>query len=179
MSSELPAAEEEARALAHHWLGGEHLLLALARGPGVASEALASLGVAYERLRARVVQVEGEGEEAPPQVIPLTPRARRVLDLAERESQELGDADVRPEHVLLALVEEGEGLAVRLLQERGADPARVQAALFQRRSEWSRSAAGATPEPRARRRAPAPVVAGAVVAGLAVGWVLWTGSRRL
>jgi ATP-dependent Clp protease ATP-binding subunit ClpC len=178
MSSD--AAEDEARALEHHWLGVEHLLLAAARGPGIASEALDSLGVRYDRLRARVLEVEGEGEEPSPEVIPLTPRARRALDRAAAEAAALGDAAVGPEHVLLALVDEGEGLAVRLLEERRADAARVRAAVAHLREDWSRDTLQPDPpEPPPGSRRAAPLVAGAVLAGLAVGWAIWTGSRRL
>jgi ATP-dependent Clp protease ATP-binding subunit ClpA len=120
-------AQEEARLLNHDYIGTEHLLLGLAaEGQGVAALALERLGIGLEALRSQVQQLLGRGERAPSGHLPFTPRAKTVLVLSLRESQQLGHRHIGTEHLLLGLVREGEGVAAQVLVKLGADPSRTR-----------------------------------------------------
>jgi hypothetical protein len=120
-------AQDEARGLAHDYLGTEHLLLGLLRlDTSGAARALAELGVDQARVRARVEELVGRGPGTPSGAIPFTPRAKKVLELALRESLALRHDDIETEHLLLAILAEGEGVAARILSEQGLDAARAR-----------------------------------------------------
>ncbi|MBU2668286.1 ATP-dependent Clp protease ATP-binding subunit [Actinoplanes bogorensis] len=107
-------AQEEARTLNHDYIGTEHLLLGLIReGDGIAGQVLHNLGVTLESVRAHLES----GDIAPGGHIPFTPAAKKVLELALRESLALGHHYIGTEHILLALVREG---------EKTLDPSRVR-----------------------------------------------------
>ena len=115
-------SQEEARLLAHNYIGTEHLLLGLIHeGEGIAALALQANGVDLEKVRARVEEVIGTGEVAPAGHIPFTPRARKVLELSLREALQLGHAYLGTEHLLLGLIREGEGMGAQLLDFLGVD----------------------------------------------------------
>jgi ATP-dependent Clp protease ATP-binding subunit ClpC len=120
-------AQDEARALRHNYIGTEHLLLGLLREQeGMAARALDSLGITIDEVRLQVRRFIGEGDEATAAQIPFTPRAKKVLELALREAQSLGHHYIGTEHLLLGLVRENEGVAVRILLELGADAEKVR-----------------------------------------------------
>jgi ATP-dependent Clp protease ATP-binding subunit ClpC len=123
-------AQDEARHLRHDHIGTEHILLGVLREEGVGRRALASIGVEADEVRARVGRIVGEGDDVTMGQILFTPRAKRVLELALREPRGLGHDHIGPEHILLALVREGDGVAARILLELSADAARVRAAVF-------------------------------------------------
>jgi len=111
-------AQDEARALDHHYIGTEHILLGLIHGgDSVAANTLESLGVTLELARDQVVKIVGQGVE-PAGELPFTPRAEKVLELSLREA---GDAYVGPEHLLVGLVREGDGVAAQVLVRLGVD----------------------------------------------------------
>ncbi len=125
-------AQEEARMLDHTYIGTEHILLALIReGGGVAAQALESLGITEEAARLQVEEIVGQGQQAPSGHIPFTPRAKKVLQLSMREAIALGHGYVGTEHILLGLVREGDGVAIRVLNGLGADPNRVRQRVIQ------------------------------------------------
>jgi ATP-dependent Clp protease ATP-binding subunit ClpA len=115
-------AQDEARALNHNYIGTEHLLLGLLRErEGVAAQALESLGLTLDDVRPRVAWIVGSGDDVATGQIPFTPRSKRVLELALREALSLSHNYIGPEHILLGLVSEGEGVASRILHDFGAD----------------------------------------------------------
>src|SRR4051794_1561504 len=131
-------AQEEARRLGHTYIGTEHLLLGLIReADGLAAQALTSLGIGLENVRAEVVEIIGEGSDPPTGHIPFTPRSKKVLELSLREALQLGDNFIGTEHILLGLVREGEGVAAQVLVARGADLDRVRATVMSTLSGWS------------------------------------------
>jgi len=143
-------AQEEARKLDHGYIGTEHLLLGLIReGEGVAAKALESLGISLKTVREQVVARVGRGQRPPSGHIPFTERAKRVLELSLRESGQLGHRYIGTEHVLLAIVREGDGIAAQVLTGLGADLDRVRQQVIEllhgRTSEGPRSG----PSPRA------------------------------
>jgi ATP-dependent Clp protease ATP-binding subunit ClpA len=120
-------AQEEARLLNHNYIGTEHLLLGLIHeGEGVAAEALQSLGISLEAVRAQVEEIIGQGQSAPVGHIPFTPRAKKVFELSLREALQLGHNYIGTEHILLGLIREGEGVAAQVLVKLGGDLARVR-----------------------------------------------------
>src|SRR5258708_28283746 len=151
-------AQEEARMLNHNFIGTEHLLLGLVHEQeGVAAKALESLGIRLEAVRQEVEQIVGRGEHAPSGHIPFTPRAKKALELAQRESMDLGHGFIDTEHVLLGLIREGHGVAAQVLVRLGADLSRVRQQVIQLRpgrAWWAASGAA----PRLGKRAPGPAV---------------------
>jgi ATP-dependent Clp protease ATP-binding subunit ClpC len=119
-------AQDEARELGHDWVGTEHLLLGLVREEkGLAARALASLDVTAEAVRPRVVEILGRGEAAATGQLTFTPRVKKVLELALRESVAMRHSWIGTEHLLVALIREGNGVANRILEQLGADDRRI------------------------------------------------------
>jgi|SRR2546421_2234759 len=190
-------AQDEARALRHNYIGTEHLLLGLLREEeGIAARVLGELGVTLDDMRADVRSIVGVGDEAATGQIPFTPRAKKVLELSLRAANELRHDFIGTEHVLLGLVREGEGVAARLLSDRGASPERVAAAVLEMLQggrgpidpEFVRRFAQHRPPPvvtrgyaRPARRAPRlpPFALGWLLGaatlgiGILVGWAIW------
>ena len=176
-------AQDEARSLRHNYVGTEHLLLGLLRGEAVASRALTSLGVAHDDVRAEVTRVVGEGEEATHGQIPFTPRSKKVLELSLREAVDLGHNHIGTEHLLLAIMREGDGVAAKILIELGADDEQIRRAVGEilgRSVPAGRKLAGPRPVPRPpgrrRRRVRAAVpLCGAALLGLGIliGRLIW------
>ena len=120
-------AQEEARLLGHNYLGTEHLLLGLLyEGEGVAARALASLGITREGVRGQVEEIIGHGPSPVTGPVPFTPRTKKVLELSLREALALGHHYIGTEHLLLALLREGQGVAAQVLTRLGADHAQVR-----------------------------------------------------
>jgi ATP-dependent Clp protease ATP-binding subunit ClpA len=152
------AAQREAAALRHGWIGTEHLLLGVLAGEGggarllsgfgvdaaavrgdvvemigvgddrIDPDALATLGIDLDAVRERVEKAFGPGALIPRQrcgrgeasiQIPFTPRAKKALELTLREAISLGSRNLCPEHIVLALLREGDGVAARILEQRG------------------------------------------------------------
>jgi ClpA/ClpB-like protein len=122
-------AKKEAEAFRHNYIGTEHILLGLLQEEGIASEALLGIGLTVEAVRARVVFIVGTGEEVTGST-PFTPRSKKILEMALRESITLGNNYIGTEHVLLALVRENEGVAARILLDADADQDRVRDAVL-------------------------------------------------
>jgi ATP-dependent Clp protease ATP-binding subunit ClpC len=116
-------AQEEARQLNHGWIGTEHLLLGLIGvGEGVAGEALATLGISLDDARREVEAFIPRGTQQPSGHLPLTPRSKKVLELAVREAQQLNPSDwIGTGYILLSLIREIDGVAAHVLVRRGVD----------------------------------------------------------
>jgi ATP-dependent Clp protease ATP-binding subunit ClpC len=125
-------AQEEARLLNHNYIGTEHILLGLIHeGEGVAARALEDLGIDLESVRTQVVEIIGQGSQAPTGHIPFTPRAKKVLELSLREALQLGHNYIGTEHILLGLIREGEGVAAQVLVKLGAELTKVRQTVIQ------------------------------------------------
>src|SRR6201992_2134707 len=154
-------AQEEARLLNHDYIGTEHLLLGLIHeGHGVAARALESLGVGLEDVRRNVVEIVPRGQHELSGHIPFTPRAKTVLELSLRESQQFGHGYIGTEHILLGLIREGEGVAAQVLVALGADLDRVRQQVLQLLSGYVGSEGGGAGAPK-----PEQQPAGATPAG--------------
>ncbi len=120
-------ARDEAARLQHGYIGTEHFLLGLMReGEGVAAKALQNLGITWKEIERKIEPIIAPGNDRRSiGTIPFTPRAKRVLELSVEEARGLGHHHIGTEHLLLGLVREGEGVAVRALFDCGVDRERV------------------------------------------------------
>jgi ATP-dependent Clp protease ATP-binding subunit ClpC len=124
----LTLAQEEAQRFNHNYIGTEHLLLGLVReGDGVAAKVLSNLGVELTKVRSAVEFIIGRGDRATTGEIGLTPRAKKVIELAVDEARRLSHHYIGTEHLLLGLVREGEGIAASVLESLGVNLERVRA----------------------------------------------------
>ena len=124
----LTLAQEEAQRFNHNYIGTEHLLLGLVReGDGVAAKVLSNLGVELSKVRSAVEFIIGRGDRAAVGEIGLTPRAKKVIELAVDEARRLSHHYIGTEHVLLGLVREGEGIAASVLESLGVNLEKVRA----------------------------------------------------
>src|SRR5256714_3661289 len=124
----LTRAEEEAQRFNHNSIGTEHLLLGLGReGEGVAAKVLANMGVELNKVRSAVEFIIGRGDRMVMGEIGLTPRAKKVIELAVDEARRLNHQYIGTEHLLLGLVREGEGIAAGVLESLGVSLDRVRA----------------------------------------------------
>ena len=113
-------AQEEAGALGENYVSTEHLLLGMVReNDNVAAQILTDMGVPPETIRTAVQRQATRGEGVSGKDMELTPRAKRVIDLAYEEAKQLSNNYIGTEHLLLGMLREGEGLAGRVLFEMG------------------------------------------------------------
>ncbi|GMV88521.1 MAG: putative ATP-dependent Clp protease ATP-binding subunit [Chthonomonas sp.] len=120
-------AQEEAQKFGEGYVSTEHLLLGLVReSDSVASRVLEKLGVGLGRIRTEVEKQLPRGDARPSQDMTLTPRAKRVIDLAYDEARNLNNNYIGTEHLLLGLIREGDGLAGRVLAKLGVDLERAR-----------------------------------------------------
>ena len=179
-------AQDEARGMGHSHIGTEHILLGLLREEqGLAARVLAELGIGIEDVRARIVAEVGQGHDdiAATGQIPFTPRAKKVLELALRESLTLGHNSIGTEHLLLAIGRENGGLAMRVLWDLGVGEENLREAVIgalngQPLAPELRERRGAKPGRRPRIHGwPVTLVGLSLVVGLAVGilvgWAIW------
>lgn len=125
-------AQEEARLLNHNFIGTEHILLGLIHeGEGVAAKALEALGISLDAARAKVEEVIGPAGSTTTGSPPLTPRAKKVLELSLREALQLGHKYIGTEHILLGVAREGEGVGAQVLISLGADLSQVRLQVIQ------------------------------------------------
>lgn len=135
-------AQEEARRLGHNFVGTEQILLGLiGEGTGIAAKTLKSLGVTLRDARVEVEKIIGRGSGFVAVEIPFTPRAKRVLELSWDEARQLGHNYIGTEHLLLGLIREGEGVAVRVLENVGVELPRVRSTVIRMLGETTSSSA--------------------------------------
>jgi excisionase family DNA binding protein len=116
----LTLAQEEARSFQHDYIGTEHLLLGLVREEeGVASQVLRNLGIKVDQVRQAIEAVIGRGERIVLGELGLTPRAKKVIELARDEARRLMHHFIGTEHILLGLLREGDGIAAGILENFG------------------------------------------------------------
>src|SRR6476469_8471895 len=120
-------AQEEAGRLGENYVSTEHLLLGLVReNDSVAARILDRMGVSLGRIRSEIERQVARGDGRLGQDMQLTPRAKRVIDLAYDEARQLNNNYIGTEHLLLGLIREGEGLAGRVLNKLGVDLERTR-----------------------------------------------------
>ncbi|HEX9266315.1 MAG TPA: Clp protease N-terminal domain-containing protein [Candidatus Limnocylindria bacterium] len=117
----LSLAQDEAIRHNHNYIGTEHLLAALLRDEGTfASRALTSLGIELTKVRTATDFIIGRGDQpTSPSDITLSPRTKKVIELAIDESRRMGQSHVGAEHILLGVIREGEGIASGVIESLG------------------------------------------------------------
>ena len=155
----LTLAQEEAHRFNHNYIGTEHILLGLVReGDGVAAKVLANLGVELNKVRSAVEFIIGRGDRTVLGEIGLTPRAKKVIELAVDEARRLNHSYIGTEHLLLGLVREGEGIAAGVLESLGVNLERVRAETTRILSQSAPQSAGAPAGAGARQATRTPTV---------------------
>lgn len=122
-------AQDEARRMGHNFVGTEHLLLGLIReNNSLPAKILQSIGLDLDTVRAEVLKATGRGPAiGANEEVTFTPRAKKVvLELAGEEARALSQNYIGPEHLLLGLIREGEGVAAQVLLAAGADLNKVR-----------------------------------------------------
>src|SRR3990172_3556865 len=120
-------AQEEAGRLGENYVSTEHLLLGLVReSDSVAARILERMGVSLSKIRSEIERQVSRGDGRLGQDMQLTPRAKRVIDLAYDEARQLNNNYIGTEHLLLGLIREGEGIAARTLEQLGVDLERTR-----------------------------------------------------
>ena len=118
----LTLAQEEAQRFNHNYIGTEHLLLGLiSENDGVAAQVFSNLKIDINKVRSAIEFIIGRGERPNANEIGLTPRAKKVIELAVDEARRLGHSYIGTEHLLLGLVREGEGIASGVLESLGVN----------------------------------------------------------
>ena len=115
----LTHAQKEAEQARHSYIGTEHLLLGLLQVDSEARQLLQRLGVDDEKVRATIQSVLGRSERIIIQQIIPTSRVKTVIELSFAAAQREGAGNVTPQHLLIGLLEEGEGIAAHVLQDLG------------------------------------------------------------
>uniref|UniRef100_A0AB74TPM8 Clp protease ATP binding subunit n=1 Tax=Thalassiosira duostra TaxID=3145220 RepID=A0AB74TPM8_9STRA len=111
-------AQEEARRMGHNFVGTEQLLLGvIGQRHGIGGRALSQLNVTLKKTRKEIEKYIGRGTGFVASEIPFTPRAKRVLEMSIHEGQDLGVNYVGTEHILLSLINEADGIAMRTLDK--------------------------------------------------------------
>ena len=124
----LSLAQEEAQRFNHNYIGTEHILLGLVRETeGVAARVLSSLSVDLTKVRSAVEFIIGRGEKPAQGEIGLTPRAKKVVELAVDEARRMNHTYIGTEHLLIGLLREGEGVAAGVLESLGVTLDKVRA----------------------------------------------------
>jgi ATP-dependent Clp protease ATP-binding subunit ClpC len=137
----LTYAQEEATRLNHSYIGTEHLLLGLLREEeGLAAKVLRELGVEQNRVRRMIEDIVGRGQAPANARLSLTPRTRRVIELAVDEARRLGHHYIGTEHLLLGLVREEDGVAITVLKTLNLSPEKI-------RQQLSKAMLESQPEP--------------------------------
>ena len=123
----LDGSAREAKTLGHNYVGTEHLLLSLLKtSNSAASGILLSHGISYERTLAVAKEISGDPSESRIDARDMTPRLRRIIEGSASHVSKYGQAYIGTEHLLLALLEERESVAVKLMISQGASVAEVQ-----------------------------------------------------
>jgi ATP-dependent Clp protease ATP-binding subunit ClpC len=161
----LAFAQEEAERLNHSYIGTEHLLLGLLREEsGIAGKVLRDLNVQYERVTELVERITGPGRRTPFSQIDLTPRTKRVIELAVDEARRLGQHYIGTEHLLLGLIRQGDGVAIDILRQLTVNPEQIRRetmrALQETPTSGEKAEAGGAPQsaPPKKERPKTPMV---------------------
>jgi ATP-dependent Clp protease ATP-binding subunit ClpA len=125
-------AQDEARQLHHNYIGTEHLLLGLLREQdGLAFRALERFGMSLDGTRDEVKAIVGTGKKGVRSGhIPFTPRAKKTLELALREALQLHHNFIGTEHILLAVIREGDGIGAQILKQHCSELLEIRMAVL-------------------------------------------------
>src|SRR4028119_1879166 len=137
-------AQEEARRLGHNLVGTEQILLGLiGEGTGVAAIVLNNLGITLEKARKEVEKIIGRGSGFVQAELPFTPKAKRILEQSFKEARQLGHNYIGTEHLLLAITQDKEGVAAKVLENLRVDLQNIRNAVIRALGEVAAASGGA------------------------------------
>ena len=151
----LSLAQEEAQRFNHNYIGTEHILLGLVRETeGGAAKVLANLNVELAKVRSAVEFIIGRGERPTPGEIGLTPRAKKVIELAVDEARRLDNHYIGTVHLLIGLMREGEGVAAGVLESLGVTLEKVRGETNHILSQSANQPSGSSSQKQSGSRTP-------------------------
>src|SRR5919202_1248029 len=129
-------AQEEARRLGHNLVGTEQILLGmLCEGTDIATIVLNNFGITLESARAEVENLIGRGYRAVPAELPFTPKAKRIFDQSFKEGRQLGHTYIGTEHLLLAITQDEEGVAAKVIENLDVELGDIRSAVIKAMGE--------------------------------------------
>ncbi|NEP59966.1 MAG: ATP-dependent Clp protease ATP-binding subunit [Symploca sp. SIO2G7] len=135
-------AQEEARRLGQSLVGTEQVLLGLiGEKKSIAAIVLAEMGVTLEKTRDSVEHILGKGSGLVPVELPFTPKAKRIFEQSFQEAHQLGHSYIGPEHLLLAITREKEGVAAKVMHDLNVDPTQIRTNLIRALGELATASA--------------------------------------
>lgn len=135
-SSALQLAQEAAGRMGHNYVGSEHLLDGLVlEGGGMAAKVLTEAGVTAQKIEQQIEKLVGFGAPDPSAPQGLTPRTKRIVELAVAAASQLGHSYVGTEHLLYGLLYEGQNVAITILNALGVDSRSLMQTLSQHMGE--------------------------------------------
>ncbi|VXD19874.1 ATP-dependent Clp protease ATP-binding subunit clpA homolog [Planktothrix serta PCC 8927] len=138
-------AQEEARRLGHNFVGTEQLLVGLmSEGTNIAAKTLTKQGLVLREVQKEVEAIIGRGSGFLPVEIPFTPRAKRIFETAMKEARQMGNNYIGPEHILLGLLQDNEGVAAKVLENLGVDRSQLRTEVIRALGEDTTVAAGSS-----------------------------------
>ncbi|MDR1440637.1 MAG: ATP-dependent Clp protease ATP-binding subunit [Clostridiales bacterium] len=141
-------AQETALMLGHESVGSEHLLLGLVReGSGIAAKALANQGVTEEKVVYEIDMLLGRSDKPVAKIAGFTPRCKSILETSYREARQMGRNYIGTEHILLAIMKDGDSVAVRVLKNLSVDPQRMVNEMVVLLSEYGQDSKAAGQRP--------------------------------
>ena len=149
-------AHDVACELGHRYIGSEHLLLGLIReGSGVAAKALEAANVSEEAVKEKLASFIETGTPLNPDTeLSLTPRSKRILEFSAMEAQRFGHSYVGTEHILMAILRDGDGVGAQILISLGVNPS----TLYNMLSQDVSSESGASPAGKAKKATKTPTL---------------------
>jgi len=147
-------SQEVAQNLGHNYVGTEHILLGiLNEGQGIAAETLKKLGADFQKIEEKVISLVGRGNDDG-NLLGFTPRTKKVFELSFHAARGLGTNYIGTEHLLLGLIQEGEGIAAKVLREMGVDLEKVNKEVVNQLSPSKANGQEQTPEVREKSKTP-------------------------
>ncbi|MBW4700032.1 MAG: ATP-dependent Clp protease ATP-binding subunit [Aphanocapsa lilacina HA4352-LM1] len=148
----LNLAKQESLRLGQNAVGTEQILLGLlAHADAVAAQVLTELGLSLAGARREVESIVGKGESRPSQRVAFTPRAGRLIEQALIEANGFGQRLVEPEHLLLSMLRDNEGVASRVLDEFGVDRDKARQMLLESLGDAAKATATSRGNEQPRR----------------------------
>ena len=146
-------AQYAAQDLEQDYIGTEHILLGLLHEQGgIAAQAMEAVGMTFEKVVGQIKSIVAQEVEYPSDNPYYTPRAKRVMEGAVEEAQQLGHDYIGTEHILLSLLEESEGAAIEVIERMGVDPDVLQGEVLERIDSSGHEAASEGDEAAAKGR---------------------------
>ena len=148
-------AHDSAAEMGHNYIGSEHLLLGLVKeGSGVAAKVLEKNGVTADKIVQKIREYVGIGGALPENVeLPLTPRSKRILEMSAAEARRIGHNYIGTEHLLMAIIRDGDGVGAKILATLGVNPPNLYTDTV-RSVEGGAADSADSPQQRAERQNP-------------------------